>query len=195
MNVASLPCLVPLVLFAIAGSARADGPERCKTDVDRSPRLYSSADGRYSVRILPKPDPPKTGEEPAYATRMIVFQPGADGTDKVVSETVLNILPQEALVSKRGDVILVGYHAPLGESSPMMGMRIFDKTGKLKGEAPYVQILEGLAGAERNLAWEAMHQARGASFQYDWYNHDFLVLPVSPSRTVRIALDSGAVVQ
>ena len=40
-----------------------------------------------------------------------------------------------------------------------------------------------------------MHQARGNSFQYDWYNQDFLVLPVSPNRTVRIALDSGAVVQ
>jgi len=195
MNVASLSCLVPVMLLMVCCSALADGPERCKTDVDRTPRLYSSADGRYSVRILPKPTAPKTPDEPQYATKMIVFQPSPDGTDKIVSETVLNILPQEALVSKRGDVLFLGYHSQLGESSPLMGMRIFDKTGKLRGEAPYVHILEGLSGAERNLAWEAMHQGRGAAFQYDWYNQDFLVLPVSPSRTVRIALDSGAVVQ
>ncbi len=188
------PMLPLLALVLMTLPVFGDGPGDCKTDVDRTPRLYSSVDGKYSLRVLPKPTGPKTPEEyeDPYATRMIVFEPNPDGTDKVVSETVLKVLPRRCLVSKKGDFVMFSHHGPPGDAGVVLS--IFDKTGKRRGETNIGDILGPLSGAERNQAWEALYDARGASFQYDWYSQDYLILPLSPSRTVRIALDGGAIV-
>jgi hypothetical protein len=71
---------------------------------------------------------------------------------------------------------------------------IYGKDGATKGRAEFIVILETLSGADRNLAYEAMTQGRGASSQYDWYSRDYIVLPVTPKRTVKIALDNAQVV-
>ena len=194
MSLARPAILSVLMLSLMAISASGDGPGYCKSDVDRTPRLYSSADGKFSLRVLPKPTGPKTPEEyeDPYATKMIVFEPNPDGTDKVVSETVLKILPKRCLVSKKGDFVIFAHHGPPGDAG--VELSIFDKAGKRRGATNVGDILGPLSGAERNQAWEALYDARGASFQYDWYSQDYLILPLSPSRTVRIALEGGAIV-
>lgn len=179
-------------LLAMPSTSHGDGPVGCKTRISLSPRVYAAHEGNFGVKIIPKQDPPEASESYVYETVLLIYQLGADGSEKVVSRTVLDTLPLQVLVSKRGDVVALGHHGVRGDAGVVVS--IYGKDGKRKATADFIAILEGLAGADRNLAYPALTEGRGATFRYDWYSRDYVVLPISPKRTVWIALDDGAVV-
>lgn len=184
--------LIWSVVLTMAATSHADGPEVCKTKIDLSPRTYAAHEGNIAARILPKQDPPEASESYVYETGLLIYQLHPDGSEKIVSRTVLDTLPRQVLVSKRGDVVSLGHHGIRGDAGVVVS--IYGKDGKRKGTADFIAVLEGLTGADRNLAYEAFTQGRGATFQYDWYSRDYVVLPISPKRTVWIALDNGDVI-
>ncbi len=74
-------------------------------------------------------------------------------------------------------------------------MSIYGEDGKRKGTADFITVLEGLSGADRQPGLSGPHRGRARAHSgSDWYNRDAVVLPVSPKRTVWIALDNGDVV-
>lgn len=179
-------------LLVMASASHADGPAGCKTRINLSPRVYAAHEGNFGVKILPKQDPPESSESYVYETGLLIYQLNPDGSEKTVSHSILDTLPLQVLVSKRGDVVSLGHHGVRGDAGVVVS--IYGKDGKRKGTADFITVLEGLSGADRNLAYPALTEGRGAAFRYDWYNRDFVVLPVSPKRTVWIALDNGDVV-
>jgi len=179
-------------LLTMAATSHGDGPEVCKTRINLSPRLYAAHEGNFGVKILPKQEPPEASESYVYETTLLIYQLNPDGSEKTVSRTVLDTLPLQTLVSKRGDVVSIGHHGVRGDAGVVVS--IYGQDGKRKGTADFIAVLEGLSGADRNLAYEAFTQGRGATFRYDWYSRDYVVLPISPKRTVWIALDNGDVI-
>jgi hypothetical protein len=163
-----------------------------KADIDTSPRVFASANGKYWVRVTTKRD--WGGDKWNWTTKMVVSH--ADGgrtgyaDDKVVSETTLDTFPARMLVSDKGDLIVLGH---FGGVSLEGVLTVYGPDGKKRGSADFMEFLAPLpaggAGSPRQIGYERLRDGKGADFLY--YSTDYLVIPLSERRVAKLSLATG----
>jgi hypothetical protein len=173
-----------ILLFSTAAMAAPDGPGR-KRDIDTSPRVFASANGRYWVRVTTRRE---MGDEGSRWTTQMVVSHAQDCAEeeKVASRTTLDTFPDRVLVSDKGDIIIIGQYASVGWRG---AITVYGPDGVRRGATEFAEFLEPLQGAERRVAWENLRYVKGPAFEY--YSTDFLVIPLGPGKVARVSLATG----
>jgi len=138
------------------------------------------------VRITTKRE--MTGDGSKWTTQMVVYHAEQCAEEeKVRSKTSLDIFPREMLVSDKGDLIMLGHFNGIGAQSIIT---VYGPDGKRHGQTNYSEFLDAIPrGPQRNEALQNLVHGKGAAFQY--YNTDFLVIPLSAGKIARLSLESG----
>lgn len=162
-----------------------------KADIDTSPRVFASANGKYWVRLTTKRE---MGHVNKWTTKMVVSHAdgGAKGyaDEKVISEITLDNFPARLLVSDRGHIITLGHFGAVSLESVIT---VYGPDGKKRGSTEFMEFLEPLpaggSGSPRALGYERLRNGKGADFLY--YSTDYLVIPLPENKSAKLSLATG----